>query len=88
MPNLENSQKWVISAWSVLVVFLIFNPITYFITNYIFTFIGAPTTQNTENTENGPFEFRAPTLFGFVLHMVVFLLLIRGMMEIKLPGQY
>jgi len=84
MPKLESTEKWVISAWSVLVVLLIFNPVTYYVTNYIFSLIGAPTLQN--ETEN-PLEFGAPTIFGFVLHLVVFLLLIRGMMEISLPGQ-
>lgn len=78
---MTSSDKWAISAWSVLLVFLIFNPVTYYVTNYIFSLLGAPTIQNNA----GPLQFSAPTAFGFVLHLVVFLLLIRGMMELKIP---
>jgi hypothetical protein len=82
MTTPTSSEKWIISAWSVLAVFVILNPLTYFITNSIFSIIGAPTIQNSK----GPLGLAAPTLFGFVLHLVVFFLLIRVMMEIDLPG--
>lgn len=81
MAKIASTEKWIISAWSVLAVLLIFNPLTYYATNYIFTLLGAPTIQN----DPGPLEFSAPTIFGFVLHLVVFLLLTRGMMELPLP---
>ena len=82
MTKPTSSEKWIISAWSVLAVFVILNPLTYFGTNYIFSILGAPTIQNSI----GPLGLAAPTKFGFVLHLVVFFFLIRVMMEIDLPG--
>ena len=75
-------EKWSISAWSVLAVFVIFNPLTYYITNKVFGMIGAPTIQKS----NGPLVLATPTTFGFILHLIVFFFLVRAMMEIKLPG--
>jgi hypothetical protein len=76
------SQKWWISTWSVLLVFAIFNPLTYFITDKLFGMLGAHTIK----ASNGLFEFSEPTMFGFVLHLVVFFLLVRAMMQFNLPG--
>jgi hypothetical protein len=76
------SQKWFISAWSVLFVFVIFNPLTWFLTNSLFGMLGAPTIQKS----NGPFALATPTVFGFVLHLAVFFILVRVMMEVNLPG--
>jgi hypothetical protein len=81
MPIPTSNKKWSISIWSVLVVLLIFNPITYWVTNKIFTSLGAPTIVG----NRGLFYFSAPTMFGFILHLIVFLLVVRGMMDIKLP---
>ena len=75
-------EKWTISAWSVLAVFVIFNPLTYWITNKVFGILGAPTLQSNDR----PLTLVAPTMFGFVLHLIVFFFLVRAMMEIKLPG--
>jgi hypothetical protein len=82
MTKPSSTEKWSISVWSVLAVFVIFNPVTYWITNKLFGLLGAHTLQMDE----GPLTFAAPTMFGFTLHLVVFFLLVRVMMEIKLPG--
>ena len=82
MTNPTSKEKWTISAWSVLAVILIFNPVTYRLTNKIFSIAGAPTLKS----NSGPLTLVAPTWFGLILHFVVFFALVRGMMEIKLPG--
>jgi hypothetical protein len=80
MPT--NSQKWIISSWSVLLVLLIFNPVTYYITNLLFGFLGTSTIK----VNKGPITFSAPTIFGFGLHLLVLVVLTRLMMDFKLPG--
>ena len=82
MTKQSYTEKWYISAWSVLAVFVVFNPLTYSITNKVFGFLGAPTLQQSVHL----LEFASPTIFGFTLHLVVFFLVVRAMMEIKLPG--
>jgi hypothetical protein len=82
MTSPSSNKKWSISVWSVLVVFLIFNPVTYWITNKVFGSLGAPTIKG----GGDPLDFAAPTMFGFILHLIVFLLVVRGMMDIKLLG--
>lgn len=82
MNKPTSPEKWSISAWSVLAVFVIFNPLTYWITNKVFGLLGAPTIKG----HSRPLAFAAPTMFGFTLHLIVFFLVVRAMMEIKLPG--
>ena len=83
MTKPSSTEKWSISAWSVLAVFVIFNPLTFWITNKVFGLLGAPTIQGPRGS---PLAFAAPTFFGFTLHLIVFFLLVRAMMEIELPG--
>ena len=83
MTKPSSTEKWSISAWSVLAVFVIFNPLTFWITNKVFGLLGAPTIQGPRGGR--PLAFAAPTFFGFTLHLIVFFLLVRAMMEIKLP---
>jgi hypothetical protein len=80
--TITTHKKWYISIWSVIVVLFIFNPVTYWVTNYIFSSIG----YNILKVNKGPFELVAPTIFGFILHLIVFLLVVRLMMDIKLLG--
>ena len=79
---LHSTDKWIISAWTLVAAILVFNPVTYWVTNKVFSLLGAPTLQR--NTR--PLTLVAPTWFGAILHLIVFTLLIRVMMEIKLPG--
>ena len=78
MTKPNNEQKWVISAWSALAFIVISNPFTYKLTNFIF---GSISFQFKTLNSNG-----CPTLFGLLLHTVVFFFLVRIMMEGKLPG--
>ena len=78
------TEKGSSAAWSVVAVFVIFNPLTFWITNKVFGLLGAPTIQGPRGGR--PLAFAAPTFFGFTLHLIVFFLLVRAMMEIKLPG--
>jgi hypothetical protein len=82
MTKPSSLKKWSISLWSVLTVFIVFNPVTYFITNSIFSMVGLHTIKKS----NGVLGFSTPTIFGFVLHLFVFMFLVRLMMDIKLPG--
>jgi hypothetical protein len=82
MSEQTSTKKWIISLWSLLAVILIFNPITYWVTNKLFSISGNPTLQR----DDDPMAMVAPTYFGFVLHLIVFFLVVRGMMQLKLPG--
>ena len=73
----ENKEKWIISGWSTLAFFIITNPITYRITNFLMFINPAFATINT----NG-----CPTIFGYTLHLLVFFFTVRLMMEFKLAG--
>ncbi len=75
-------KKWIISVWTLIAVILVFNPVTYWVTNKVFSLLGAPTLERHAR----PLTLVAPTWFGAVVHLVVFFLLTRAMMEIKLPG--
>ena len=72
-----NKEKWIISIWSVLVYFLITNPFTYMITNILGSINPILATVNKDGR---------PTIFGYVLHLLVFFFIVRLMMEIKLFG--
>lgn len=75
--NPSNSAKWAISAWSVLAYLLVTNIFTYKLTNFLFSSVSSSLATVDSNG--------APTVFGYCLHLVVFFLLVRGMMEINLP---
>ena len=73
----KNKEKWLISLYAVIVYVLVTNPFTYRLTN----FLGLISPELHTIDGNG-----CPTVFGYVLHMLVFLLLVRVMMEVKLVG--
>ena len=80
MANPTNKQKWIISLWSVLPFLIFASPVAYWLTNLLLSPLGV-------RTSNGGGPFRAcPTVFGFLLHAVVFFLAVRAMMQVKLPG--
>jgi hypothetical protein len=73
----KSQQKFVISLYAVIVYVLVTNQFTYRVTNYL----GHISPHLATLDSNG-----CPTVFGYVLHMVVFFTLVRAMMEIKLPA--
>jgi hypothetical protein len=76
MTKITNKKKWIISAWSVVAVIVVFNPLIFQLTNLL-RFI-SPMLQTVSST--------GITMTGWVLHWTVFFFLVRLMMEIKLPG--
>lgn len=81
MPSIKNSpdskSKWIISLWSVVAAALVFNPFTFKATNMLGKI--SPSLQTTDSDG-------AITLFGWILHLIVFFIIVRIMMEIQLPG--
>ena len=71
----ESDKKWKISAWSTVLFLVISAPFVYGVTNALTSKVGLETSVQ-----------GCPTTTGLVLHAVVFLLLARAMMEVKLPG--
>lgn len=71
----ESDKKWKISAWSAFLFLVISAPFVYGVTNEVTSKVGLQTSVE-----------GCPTNAGLVLHAVVFLLLARAMMEVKLPG--
>jgi hypothetical protein len=76
MNYTPDQQKWIITAWSLLLVIILFNPLTFKITNIL-----SMISPNLATT-----SYSGPTLFGYTLHYIVFFFIVRGMMEMKLPG--
>lgn len=76
MSHLSKSEKkWIISAYSLIIYLVVNNKFTYKITNFVLKKI-SPKLSTWENDK--------PTLYGYGIHMVVFFLLVRAIME--LPG--
>lgn len=71
-----NTAKWAISAWSALAYLLVSNYLTYRFTNLLSHISPVLATIDSNGT---------PTVFGYCLHLVVFFLVIRAMMEVNLP---
>jgi hypothetical protein len=69
----SNSKKWEISFFSALIFILVVNPYTYNLTNKLFSGILGPIARN-----------GCPTSVGILLHTVVYILLIRYSMDLKL----
>lgn len=74
--ELDNRGKWLISLWSALVFLVIAAPFTYKLVNIFTSLIGLDIATN-----DG-----CPNIYGLVLHALVFTLIVRAMMEVKLPG--
>jgi hypothetical protein len=72
-----SNKKWLISIYAVVVFVLVSNKYTYDLTNNLRLLNQQLATVD---------EFGNPTVFGFALHTLVFFLLVRAMMEVKLPG--
>jgi hypothetical protein len=70
----SNSKKWQISLFSAFIFVLVIHPYTYKLTQKIFSGILGQIADM-----NG-----CPTTRGLALHTLVYILLIRGSMEIKL----
>jgi hypothetical protein len=65
--NPNNAAKWRYSAYSAILFFLIAMPATYFVTNKIFRVVTN--------------SYGAPTYLGVLLHALVFLLVVRLLMQ-------
>ena len=72
-----SNKKWLISIYAVVVFVLVSNKYTYNLTDNLRLLNEQLATVD---------EHGNPTVFGFVLHTLVFFLLVRAMMEVKLPG--
>ena len=70
LPN--SSDKWRYTLWTTLVLFIIFNPYTYKFTQKLLgVFLGQISSSVTG----------CPTHVGFLLHAIVFTLIVRYMMD-------
>lgn len=70
----SGADKWTISVYSALLAIIVFNPLTFMLTNLLFGMFNLPT-----------YIGRSPTWFGWILHWLVFFLLARLIMEFPLP---
>ena len=69
----SSSQKWKITFFSGLIFLIVVNPYTYKLTNALFSGIVGPTARN-----------GCPTSIGLFIHTLVYLLLVRYSMDLKL----
>lgn len=75
MSQVTNEQKWIISLYSGILFALIASPWTFRLVNSL--------TANYFHVidENG-----CPTIYGLILHTAVFIIIVRIIMQFKLPG--
>ena len=67
-------KKWQISIFSALIFILVVNPYTYMFTqNVLGDLLGKISDSN-----------GCPTTFGLMIHTIVYILIIRGSMDLKL----
>lgn len=72
--SLHSSDKWRFTLYTVLVAIFVFNPWTYKLVNSLLSgFLGSIANN-----------VGCPTTVGFVVHMVVFTLIIRYLMDLRL----
>ncbi len=70
----DSSYKWKISLFSAIIFILVVNPYTYMLTQKL---LGGFLPKISES--NG-----CPTMFGLFIHTIVYILLIRGSMDLKM----
>lgn len=68
----SNKDKWLISFYSALIFALIASPFMFKITGQLTNMVGLETSIN-----------GCPNAYGLVLHLIVFMLIVRLSMEIK-----
>uniref|UniRef100_A0A6C0HZE7 Uncharacterized protein n=1 Tax=viral metagenome TaxID=1070528 RepID=A0A6C0HZE7_9ZZZZ len=71
----SSTQKWQITIFSAFIFILVVNPYTYKITQKIF----GDWLKLGQVSTNG-----CPTLFGLILHTIVYILLVRYSMDLQL----
>ena len=70
---INSSDKWRFTLYTTFVLILLFNPHIYNFTNSLFSkYVGGI-------ANNG-----CPTYLGFVIHVIIFTLIIRYMMDLRL----
>jgi len=73
MYEFKEGHRWALAGWTTLMFLIVSSPWTYFATDRIFSMVGLVTTG-----ESGP------TAVGMALHVVVFFLLVRLILELDL----
>ena len=66
-------KKWEITLFSAFIFLLVVNPYTYNVTNSLFSGLIGPIARN-----------GCPTMVGLLLHTLVYILLVRFSMDLKL----
>ena len=73
--DISEKDKWMISLWSALVFFVLASPLAFKLVNSLTSMIGITI------EEDG-----CPNMYGLILHSLVFAVVVRIMMSVKLPG--
>jgi hypothetical protein len=69
--NLSNYNKWKYTMYTSIILFIIFNPLTYKLSNLLFGKVIGKT------------EIKGcPTILGLIIHILIFTLVIRYIMEL------
>lgn len=75
--TIDGARKWKYTLITTAIFLLIANPYTYILVNKIFT--GLFGTMGKVSSATG-----CPTVLGFILHAIVFTLILRGVMEMNI----
>lgn len=72
--SVDSSDKWRYTLYTTVVLLVLFNPWTYKFMNSLLSGVTGPIANN-----GG-----CPTMKGFILHAIIFTLIVRYMMDMKI----
>ena len=72
--SVDSSDKWRYTLYTTAILIILFNPYTYMFMNSVFSRFTGPISNSVG----------CPTMRGFLIHALVFTVIIRYMMDIKI----
>ena len=77
----SEKQKWIVCSYITLWYIIVTNAYTFKLTNMIFTPLGKMANVDAATCD----VFAKPTMFGVIVHVIVFFLGVRAIMKIPVP---
>ena len=72
--SVDSSNKWRYTLYTTAILLVLFNPYTYLFMNSVFSRFTGPISNNVG----------CPTMRGFLIHALVFTVIIRYLMDLKI----
>lgn len=79
----QSHDKWRYTLYTVVIFIIVINPLTYMLVDKIFSFLASVSGLDRANLKIAN-SSGCPTLLGFIVHTLVFMLLVRAIMDFDL----